>query len=1018
MESNIFIMSTKEEWVSFYKSLRDVLRNGDSKFTGMEAFNEINTLLILVFIEGILHNFMNNKDNIEMCSFSNIYDLFYTNVEKKIIDDNIKEPFVKSFRDNIKKELFSYLFEKVRRFTVSFDKTTGSQTYTPKNEVKGDPYLKHKDPVFFQILQNKKLGRLFIRIKTDDTSSLKDVSTITTFHQGHANDVYEIVKKIAETFYLKNSKNEFIRDENGKLQSILRHGDLNYDALGSAYEKFMTDDTMNSKNTGEFFTRRDLIKFTFDGSGLTEDDIIYDSSVGTGGFLLESIDFIKNKLKKDLEEGKISKEQHDLKFNNFLKNNIHGNEIKPNLYKSLILNILMHDPTGLCLDNLKCVDSMLINDDDVGNKEKSLNFCTYATGNPPYGVSLKGTPNNNYIQELDNGYLWCIKEDKGSENYFKQIMTGKNVIANSSGQFIIHFIRSLKDGGHARFIIDRGILINGNDGKKSWHKSLRKYMLEKNNVYKIVLLPTGIFEHTGFATCLIYIQKGVKTTLTEFQELYFKDSDKGIGFKPFFVGNSWNISYNDIKTKDFSLDPKDYQLPLKELDKNKVEKVIEIYDDSLIKVEWKKIGDIIENQVSSKVRTVKEHVGDGIYPLFTSSIKDHLLLNEYDIEEEHVIVNKINGQGKYKIFFSNKFSITSGACIFRSSIINNKYLFYILNIQKINDCYDGNGRKSFKLKKLENLEIPIPSMECQNKIVEKLDTYFSDTSEFKLNLDIIVKNENANKLLNFIFNEKWSDFFECIMNAQQKSDLQYANDIDYFKVLSNKVNVKYNPITKSRTKRSDNDFIIDNFLKKEFDIISEGISFETKKIGELITFFIGKTPSTKESSLYQGDIPWVQISDMKNKFLFDTKKHISIKAEELFNNNFAEEGDLLLSFKLSIGKVSIAKKKMYCNEAIAVFKNNEIININYLYYLLQIMNLSETSSGCMGNGSLNKTKIKELYIKIPSIEDQNKIVEYLDKQIEFYQTFFNKVKLFYPNTEDNNDSEIDESESLDEVEII
>lgn len=78
MESSIFIMSSKEEWVSFYKSLRDVLRNGDSKFTGMEAFNEINTLLILVFIEGILHNFMNNKDNIEMCSFSNIYDLYYS----------------------------------------------------------------------------------------------------------------------------------------------------------------------------------------------------------------------------------------------------------------------------------------------------------------------------------------------------------------------------------------------------------------------------------------------------------------------------------------------------------------------------------------------------------------------------------------------------------------------------------------------------------------------------------------------------------------------------------------------------------------------------------------------------------------------------------------------------------------------------------------------------------------------------------------------------------------------------
>ena len=49
--NNNILMNTKEQWFGFYKSLRDILRNGYSKFTGMEAFNEINTLLILIFLE-------------------------------------------------------------------------------------------------------------------------------------------------------------------------------------------------------------------------------------------------------------------------------------------------------------------------------------------------------------------------------------------------------------------------------------------------------------------------------------------------------------------------------------------------------------------------------------------------------------------------------------------------------------------------------------------------------------------------------------------------------------------------------------------------------------------------------------------------------------------------------------------------------------------------------------------------------------------------------------------------------
>ena len=275
---NSIVMNSKEQWFGFYKSLRDILRDGTSKYTGMEAFNEINTLLILVFLEDKLDNF--DIKNVKMCKFTYIYDLFFTKVETKIKEEKIKEPQLSQLMKNTKLELFRYLFDKRRNFEVQ-NKTESSISFIQREEITGDIYFKHDPSVFVQILKTSGLNRLFIRTKMNDNDNAVDISTITGFIEDHSGDVYSLIKKIAETFYIKNV--------DGKLESILNNNDLDFDALGGAYEKFMTDDTMNSKNTGEFFTRRDLINFIVKQFSINENDIVYDSSVGTGGFLLECI---------------------------------------------------------------------------------------------------------------------------------------------------------------------------------------------------------------------------------------------------------------------------------------------------------------------------------------------------------------------------------------------------------------------------------------------------------------------------------------------------------------------------------------------------------------------------------------------------------------------------------------------------------------------------------------------------------------------------------------------------------
>jgi len=976
--NNTIIMNTKEQWFGFYKSLRDILRDGASKYTGMEAFNEINTLLILVFLEDKLENF--DIENIEMCKFRYMYDLFYTKIDKKIKDEKIKEPQLSQLMKVTKLELFKYLFDKRRNYEIQ-NKTENTISFKLKDEIDGDIYFKHHPSVFVQILKTSRLNRLFIRTKMNDNDNAVDISTITGFIEDHSDDVYTLIKKIADTFYIK--------DANGNLESILHNSDLNFDALGGAYEKFMTDDTMNSKNTGEFFTRRDLITFIVIQFGINENDIVYDSSVGTGGFLLECIRLVKNKLLEDLKAGIINQTQFQQKFDNFLKNNIHGNEIKPNLYKSLMLNILMNDPKGLCLENLLCIDSMLINEDDEdgGNKMKSLNFSTISTGNPPYGCSLDKTPNNVKIRSVDGEEIY---DEESKENYFSPIMTGKNIIKNSSGQFVMHLIRCLKNNGKAGFIIDRGVLINGTDSKKSWNKSLRKFMIEKNRLTKIVLLPTGIFEHTNFATCVIFLTKGGKTSSVQFQELYFKDEDKGVGFKKFYEGNVWNITFEQLKNKDYSLDPKDFNIPLLEYQKRgKSEIVVEMKTEmSSIPIEWKKIKQVCKIEYGKRITKSKNSVKQTEqfqYPVYGGgdiSFYTNIFNRPIEGESDTLVMSRFGVSNNCIRFVKgNFFLLDSGMSIHTD--LNKKYIVYILKILQdvIFSNADGPGQKNMKIEKMLDINIPIPSLENQQKIVDKLDTYFGEDSIHKFDLNTIMKYENGNRMLNYIFNEEWTKFLDCVEKAQRIDDLKSIKTNQLLTELSNRTIAKFNPDTKSKTKTNIEEYVIETFLKKEFDYISKDMEFESKKINDLFTIKSGDLLNINK--FVKGEYPVIGggkvFKGYHNQYNTDS------------NNIFvARVGDA--------GYISYIETKCFCTDN--CLKLTSITsNINkYIYYCLKIIQ-EDIKKLCGKNGqpNINQTNVKSIVILIPSIANQQIIVNYLDEKMEYHKNYWNTISQMFSN---------------------
>ncbi len=148
---------------------------------------------------------------------------------------------------------------------------------------------------------------------------------------------------------------------------------------------------------------------------------------------------------------------------------------------------------------------------------------------------------------------------------------------------------------------------------------------------------------------------------------------------------------------------------------------------------------------------------------------------------------------------------------------------------------------------------------------------------------------------------------------------------------------------------------------------------------------MGKTPPRGDKSSWDEKKDthnkWVSIADISNnegKTIEDTKEYISDSAAEKINK--VQKGSLLMSFKLSIGRMAFAGDDLYTNEAIiAIPESNKYILRFIYYYLLSYNWLSLTEGNEKVKGAtLNKSSIGKIQIPILSLSEQQSIVDYLD----------------------------------------
>ena len=152
------------------------------------------------------------------------------------------------------------------------------------------------------------------------------------------------------------------------------------------------------------------------------------------------------------------------------------------------------------------------------------------------------------------------------------------------------------------------------------------------------------------------------------------------------------------------------------------------------------------------------------------------------------------------------------------------------------------------------------------------------------------------------------------------------------------------------------------------DGVPEG--WEKKKALDFFEMSIGKTPPRAQKQWFtdgNNGIPWVSISDMKDiMFVQDTSEGLTSEACEKYNVKIVPKGTILLSFKLTVGRVSFAGTDVCTNEAIAHFQKEG--DDWKAYTLLYLRNYNYDSLGNTSGISkaVNSTIIKNMPFVMPT----------------------------------------------------
>lgn len=336
--------------------------------------------------------------------------------------------------------------------------------------------------------------------------------------------------------------------------------------------------------------------------------------------------------------------------------------------------------------------------------------------------------------------------------------------------------------------------------------------------------------------------------------------------------------------------------------------------------EWKtyRLGDLCSRIKSGKGIPASEVSTTGEYPVIGGNgIRGYTNTSNFN-----GVCAVVGRQGAYcgnVRFFSGEAYMTEHAVVIvGNELADTRYLAYLLSIMQLGHLSAQSAQPGLSVQTLSKLSINIPDISTQRRIAGILGSL---DDKIELNRRI---NANLEAQAQALF-RSWFVDFEPFRDGP--------------------------------------------FVDSELGKIPQGW-----KVGTASEFYknitIGKTPPRKEHQWFSKDshdIVWVSIADMGNCGLSicNSSEYLTPEAIKKFNICIVPVNTVLLSFKLTIGRVAIADKELATNEAIAHFQTQHN-TLEYTYLALKNYEFSSLGSTSSIATAVNSKIIKSMPWMMPS----------------------------------------------------
>jgi type I restriction-modification system DNA methylase subunit len=471
----------------------------------------------------------------------------------------------------------------------------------------------------------------------------------------------------------------------------------NEDVIGEIYEHILNKYVKTkSKELGQFFTPRKLMKLIIHYKNdrlkklfnKKKSISIYDSCMGTGGWIVTAYNMLKDN-------------NYDI--------NIAGGEVEPDTFQYGLMNLILTLKKFPSEDNIKCNSSLT----HINKNKYNL-----ITTNPPFN-SKKQIKFNQIVSNFEKDEYTKKQSIKIDEIY-------KLKKDDPPIQFLELDYYKLEENGMCIIVLPYGDFFFGSSFQKT-----REYFMKEVNITDIILVPGGIFTHTGIKTCVLIFEKNKKGTECINISKINNDCTKII--------NITKLKIEDIKKESvFSWYHQDYLI-------DPIINELNIKMPSFEWIEFEKLFSLEKGQLqSSKVE--EDENGDGVF-INTSKIQNFKKITDTMYEGENIFITTFMPKGKTEDDSYIVLQYYNGKCSYSDLLsimilndeyknkINKKYIYYLLKSIKlhIEKTYQkGACNKSLDQKNFNRMKLPIPSIEIQNNLVKTLDSSNEKVKYMKL----------------------------------------------------------------------------------------------------------------------------------------------------------------------------------------------------------------------------------------------------------------------------------------------